>query len=68
MLKLALTTPPIFIFMDYNESVDDIILVVDTSLDGWRGVLMQLLKQKRHPSRYKSEIWSNNEKNYNTTK
>lgn len=56
LLKLALTTPPTFIFMDYTESVDDIILAVDTSLDGWREVLMQLLKQKRHPSRYKSEI------------
>ena len=69
LLKLALTTPPALVSLDYNESAGDIILAVDASLDGWRGVLMQLVKGKRHPSRYESGIWSNAEKkNYDTTK
>ena len=68
LLKLALTSPPALVSLDYTEGAGDIILAVDASLDGWGGVLMQLVKGKRHPSRYESGIWSNAERNYDATK
>ena len=68
LLKLALTTPPILVFLDYTEGAGDIILVVDTSLEEWGKVLMQLVKGKQHPSKYKSGIWSAVEKRYDATK
>lgn len=64
LLKLALITPSAFVFLDYTKSASDIILTVDASLDGWEGVVMQLVKGKKYPSRYKSRIWSNVKKNY----
>lgn len=68
LLKLAFTTSPALVSLDYTESVDDIILAVDTSLDRWEKVLMQLVKTKKHLSRYESGIWSNAEGNYDATK
>ncbi len=66
--KLALTTPPTLVSLDYIECADDIIFAVDASLNGWRGVLMQLVKEKKYPSRYERGIWSNAERNYDATK
>ena len=68
LLKLALTTFPALVSLDYLEGAGEIILTVDTSLEGWGGVLMQLVQGKRHPSRYESGIWSCAEKKYNATK
>lgn len=68
MLKLALITPSTLVFPDYSENANDIIFAVDASLNSWREVLVQLVKGKRHLSRYKGEIWSNAKKNYNATK
>ena len=68
LLKLALTTLPALVSLDYTKGASDIILAVDANLDGWGGVLMQLVKGKRHPSRYESGIWSNAERNYDATK
>ncbi len=68
LLKLALTTPPALVSLDYTDRAGDIILEVDASLEGWGGVLMQLVQGKRHPSRYKSGIWSSTEKKYDATK
>ncbi len=68
LLKLALTTPPALVPFDYTEGAGDIILTVDASLEGWGGVLIQLVKRKKHPSRYESGIWSSVEKKYDATK
>ena len=57
LLKLALTTPLALVSLYYTEEAGDIILAVDASLKRWGWVLMQLVKGKKHPSRYKSEIW-----------
>ena len=68
LLKHALTNPPALVSLDYSQGAGDIILAVDASLDGWGGVLMQLVKGKKHPSRYESGIWSDAEKRYDATK
>lgn len=68
LLKLALTTFPALVFLDYNEKTGNIIVAIDASLEKWEGVLMQLVKRKRHPSRYENKIWSSTEKKYNATK
>ena len=68
LLKLALTTSPTLVSLDYSEEVGEIILAVDASLEGWGRVLMQLVQGKRHPSRYESGIWSSAEKKYDATK
>ena len=46
LLKFALTSPPALVSLDYKEGVGNIILAVDASLEGWGGVLMQLVKGK----------------------
>ena len=67
-LKIALTTAPALISLDYSEDAGDIILAVDASLTGWGSVLMQIKEKKRHPSRYESGIWSTAEAKYDATK
>lgn len=68
LLKLILTTCPAHISLNYIEDAGDIILVVDVNFDGWRGVLMHLIKKKRHLLQYKSEIWFNAKRNYDAMK
>ena len=68
LLKLALTTPAALVSLDYSEKAGEIILVVDTSLERWGGVLMQLVQEKKHLSRYESKIWSSAKKKYDATK
>ncbi len=68
LLKLALTIPPALVSLDYTEEAGNIILAVDASLEGWGGILIQLVKKKKHPSRYESGIWSSVEKKYDATK
>ena len=46
MLKLALTTLPALVSLDYTEKANDIILKVDVSLEGWGRMLMQLVRRK----------------------
>ncbi len=43
LLKLALTTSPVLVSLYYSEGAGEIILAVDASLEGWGGVLMQLV-------------------------
>ena len=68
LLKFALISLPVLVLLDYTEGAGDVILAVDASLEGWEEVLMQLVKGKRHPSRYESGIWSAAEKKYDATK
>ena len=44
LFKLALTTPPALVSLDYSEGAGDIIFAVDASLEGWKEVLMQLIQ------------------------
>ena len=68
LLKLAFTSLPTLVSLNYYEKASEIILTVDASLEGWRKVLMQLVEGKKYSSRYKSEIWFCTEKKYDTTK
>ena len=68
LLKLALTNTPALVSLDYTQGAGDIILAVDASLEEWGGVLMQLVKGKKHLSRYESGIWSSAENKYDATK
>ena len=50
-LKLALTSAPALVQLDYSEDAGPIILAVDASLTGWGAVLMQEDSEgRRHPS------------------
>jgi RNase H-like domain found in reverse transcriptase len=68
-LKLALTSAPALVQIDYSEGAGLIVLAVDSSLKGWGGVMMQEdAEGKRHPSRYESGLWNSAEQNYDATK
>lgn len=68
-LKLALTSAPALIALDYTPGAGTIILAVDASLYGWGAVLMQLdAGKKRHPCRYESGQWNAAEQSYDATK
>ena len=58
LLKLALTTPQALVYSDYTKVAGDIIFAMNASLEGWRGVLIQLVKEKKHLSRYETGIYS----------
>ena len=67
-LKLAITSAPCLIKISHEPGAGDIVLAVDASLEGWRGVLMQIVQGKRHPSRYESGLWNTAERSYDATK
>jgi hypothetical protein len=59
---------PCLVVLDYTCG-RAIILMVDASLDGWGGVLMQVGEDgHRHPVRFFSGVWSDAEKRYDATK
>ncbi len=68
LLKFAQTSPSALVSLDYSIDAGKIIFAVDASLEGCEGVLIQLVKGKRHLSRYESRIWSSAEKKYDATK
>ena len=62
MIVLALKS------INYHEGADDIVFAVDINGYKWGAVLMQYTadsKQKQHPIRYESGIWSSQEAAYN---
>ena len=68
-LKLALTSAPILIKLDYRAGAGDIVLGVDASLVGWGAVLGQLNKEgRKRVSRYESGLWNQAERGYDATK
>lgn len=67
-LKVALTTPPALMPIDYLDEAGSVLLSVDASLTGGGAVLEQMYGKKRKPSRYESGIWSDAEQKYDTTK
>lgn len=68
LLKVALTTAPALVSLDYTKEASLIILTADSSLTGWGAVLMQEINNKRHPSRYESGTWSPAKQKYDATK
>ena len=68
LLKLVLTTLSTLVLLDYSKRASEIIFVMDTSLEKWGEVLIQLVQEKRHFSRYKSGMGSYVKKKYDATK
>jgi hypothetical protein len=67
-LKQTLISSLVLIFIDYSFDVELIIRNVNANFKKWDDVLMQLIANKRHSIRYKSEIWSNAKAKYDATK
>ena len=44
-LKVALTTAPALVTLDYSSGAEEIILAVDSSLKGWGAVLSQMIEK-----------------------
>ena len=70
ILKEALTSAPALRTLNYSEGAGEIILAVDASLQGWGAVLQQVdaVTGKRHPSRYESGLWTEQESRYDAGK
>ena len=61
LLKEQLMTVSALKSINYHEGAGDIVLVIDVNGHGWGAVLMQYAagsKQKWHPIRYESRVWS----------
>ena len=69
-LKTALTQAPALRGLDYSEGAGEIILAVDASLQGWGAILQQQDAEtgKRHPCRYESGHWTDQEARYDAGK
>jgi hypothetical protein len=67
-LKKALTEAPALVTISYAEDAGLIILAVDSSGRGWGACLMQEVDGKRHPARYESGLWTEQEVRYDATK
>ncbi len=68
-LKIALTTAPALVRLDYSILAGLIILAVDASGLGWGATLSQEdEKGRRHPCRYESGLWNKAEAGYDATK
>lgn len=67
-LKGALCNAPALMPISYEPEAGEIILAVDSSLQGWGAVLMQETDGKRHPARYESGLWNDAERRYDAGK
>ena len=68
-LKVALTSAPALMPIDYSEGAGTIFCSTDASLDGWGGHLSQDDSEgRRHPARYESGVWSESERKYDAGK
>ena len=68
ILKYKLISLLALISINYTENAGAIILSVDTSLIGWEATLIQIWNSKQHFVRYKSGIWTLQEKIDNAIK
>ena len=68
-LKKSLTEAPALKPIDY-ESSGQIVLSVDSSLQGWGTILQQeqVDTKKRHPAQYESGMWASSERKYDSGK
>ena len=68
-LKKSLTEAPALKPIDYKSS-GQIVLSVDSALQGWGAILQQeeVDTKKRHPARYESGMWASSEKKYDSGK
>ena len=68
ILQKALTTAPALVTINYSEEAGEIIVAADASLEGWGAILMQIVEDRRCPSRYESGLWNQAERKYDATK
>ena len=68
--KLILTTVSAFKIINYIESTNEIICIIDINEKNWKNNLMQVEweKKKWHVIYYKNKIWSDVKKCYNVKK
>ena len=59
-----------FVFIDYSDKADEIIIEANESKSKWEDILNQIEKKmkKRHFICYESEFWSDTEKKYDVVK
>ena len=67
-LKIILIRVFVLRTIDYFESVDDIILIVNVSNVEWKAILIQKHKNKKHSNKYENKLWTNVEKKYDLEK
>ena len=68
-LKIALTTAPALLPIDYGPDAGEIIVMVDACGTGFGFVLSQVKSDgKRHPVRYDSGLWTASERKYDAVK
>ena len=70
ILKLTLTTASTLKFLNYFFLTDEIILTVNFNLKKWNVIFLQINLEidKRHFSRYKSELWIESKFRYDVIK
>ena len=69
VLKECLISMLVLIKINYSKDTRAIILRVDTSLKGYRVVLIQKdIDKKQQAAQYKSRTWNSAERGYDTTK
>jgi len=69
-LKLTLITALIMRSLNYSEQTEEIVLVVNASLQEWEAMLQQkaLNSKNWHFVRYESELWNEQEIRYDAKK
>ncbi len=69
-LKLTLITALIMRSLNYSEQTEEIVLVVNTSLQEWRAMLQQIALnfKNQHLVWYESELWNEQETRYDAEK
>ncbi len=69
-LKLTLITASIMRSLNYSEQTEEIILVMNTSLQEWKAMLQQtaLNSKNQHFVWYESELWNEQETRYDAEK
>ena len=67
-LKMVLICVFVFRTIDFFESADDIILIVNVSNAKLKTVCIQKHKDKQYSNKYDSELKTNVEKKYNSKK
>jgi hypothetical protein len=68
-LKYALCNAPALKMLDVSNYVGQIVLGLDTSLEGWGAILQQEDEKKiHHPCRYQSGLWNTAETKYDAAK
>jgi hypothetical protein len=55
-LQRAFTTVPALVIINFSEEIEKIIVTADANLKKWDAILIQIVKDRRCPFKYKNEI------------